>query len=94
MAEARIYQRTKSSMQSGRGRVGEWVLEWIPAERRRPDPLTGWSGSGDTRKQVALSFPTLEAAQAYAEREGIPVGSVVPAGPRVLKIQTYADNFK
>ena len=94
MAQARIYQRIKNSMQSGRSRVGEWVLEYEPAEAKRPDPLTGWAGSGDTRDQVRLGFPTLDAARAYAERERLPY-QVVPAVPqRVMKIRTYAENFK
>ena len=94
MAQARIYQRIKNSMQSGRSRVGLWVLEYEPAEAKRPDPLTGWAGSGDTRDQVRLGFPTLDAARAYAEREGLPY-HVVPAVPqRAMKIRTYAENFK
>jgi hypothetical protein len=89
---ARIYQRIESTMQSGRAHVGTWQLEFEPAEARKPDPLTGWSGSGDTRTQVSLTFPTLEAAKAYAERYGIPV-TVVPGHERSLRLQTYADNF-
>ena len=73
---------------------GTWVLEFEPTEARRPDPLTGWAGSGDTRNQVRLSFPTLEAAQDYAAREGLTVAHVVPAAARTLKLQAYADNFK
>lgn len=94
MTQARIYQRIKNSMQSGRSRVGEWVLEYEPAEAKRPDPLTGWAGSGDTRGQVRLGFATLEAARSYADREGLPY-HVVPTMPqRVMKIRTYAENFK
>lgn len=93
MTTARIYQRPKNAMQSGRARTDEWVLEFEPAEPKRPDPLTGWAGSGDTREQVRLSFPTVEAAQAYAEREGIAF-TVIPAPTRTLKLQAYADNFR
>lgn len=93
MVEARIRQRSKSSMQSGRARESAWVLEYEPAEAKRPDPLTGWAGSGDTRDQVRLGFATLEAAQAYADRHGLSY-HVVPAGGRTLKLQAYADNFR
>ena len=93
MKTARIYQRPKNAMQSGRARTQEWVLEFDPAERQRADPLTGWAGSGDTSNQLRLGFPTLEAAQAYAEREGVTF-HVVPAPERKLKLQTYADNFR
>lgn len=94
MAKARIYQWIKNSMQSGRAPSGQWVLEFEQSERRRADPLMGWAGSGDTQSQIRLSFPTLDAAKAYAEREGIEVSHIVPAAPKTLKIQTYADNFK
>ncbi|PKP92564.1 MAG: ETC complex I subunit [Alphaproteobacteria bacterium HGW-Alphaproteobacteria-16] len=93
MASARIYQRPKNAMQSGRALTDRWVLEFDPAEQQRPDPLTGWAGSGDTRNQLRLNFPTLEAAQDYAEREGIAF-HVVPAPQRKLKLQAYADNFR
>ena len=93
MAAARIYQKAKSSMQSGRAGVGAWVLEYEPAEAKRPDPLTGWAGSGDTRGQIRLTFPTLAAARAYAGKHGL-LCNVVPAAERTLKLQAYADNFK
>jgi hypothetical protein len=94
MVEARIRQRVKSSMQSGRAREGAWVLEYEPSEAKRADPLTGWAGSGDVREQVRLGFPTLDAAKAYAERNGLSYHvSGIDSG-RTLKIQAYADNFK
>jgi hypothetical protein len=80
-------------MQSGRGRAGHWVLEFESADRQRHDPTTGWIGSGDTQQQVKLSFPTLEAAEAYAQREGIAY-DIRRGSQRVLKLQAYADNFK
>jgi threonine synthase len=42
---------------------------------------------------VKLSFPTLEAAQAYAAKKGISVTVIAPA-QKMLKLQAYADNFK
>ena len=90
--QARIYQRPKNAMQSGRARSDDWVLEFAPAEARRPDPLMGWTGSGDTQAQVQLKFPSVAAAQAYATRYGIDA-AVHAVPPRRLKLQTYADNF-
>ncbi|HEY0270745.1 MAG TPA: ETC complex I subunit [Sphingomonas sp.] len=89
---ARIYQRIKNAMQSGRSKVGVWTLEFEPAEAKKPDPLTGWAGSGDTRDQVRMTFPTLDAARAYATSHDIGF-HIVPGHDRSLKIQTYADNF-
>lgn len=93
MTEARIYQRPKSSMQSGKALTEQWVLDFAPAEARRPDPLMGWAGSGDTQSQVQLKFASCEAAQAYAEKHGI-AARVHKVPAKTLKIQAYADNFR
>lgn len=90
---ARIFQRSKNAMQSGKARAGTWVLEFESARAKRLDPLTGWAGGAETVEQVRLTFPTLEAAEAYAARNGIAAHIVPPAEPK-LKLQAYADNFK
>jgi hypothetical protein len=90
---ARIYQRPKNAMQSGKARTGEWVLEFAPAEARKADPLMGWAGSGDTQAQVELCFATLDAARAYAKKKGI-AATFIPTPPKTLKLQAYADNFR
>lgn len=90
---ARIHQRERNAMQSGKARAAQWVLEFESARAQRPDPLTGWAGGAETQEQVRLAFPTLEAALAYAAREGIDA-HVVPAAEPKLKLQAYADNFR
>jgi hypothetical protein len=90
---ARIYQRPKNAMQSGKALLDQWILEFAPAEARRPDPLMGWSGSGDTQAQVQLKFASQAEAQAYADRHGI-AATVHATPPRRLKLQSYADNFR
>ena len=90
---ARIYQRPKNAMQSGRAHTGDWLLEFAPAEAKRPDPLMGWAGSGDMQSQVVLRFGSQAEAQAYADRYGIDA-AVHPTPPRRLKLQAYADNFR
>ena len=90
---ARLYERYRNAMQSGKARTGEWILEFESRAAKRPDPLTGWSGGADTQEQVKLTFPSLDAARAYAEREGIDF-HVVPAGKAKLRLQAYADNFR
>lgn len=93
MPTARIYQRPKNAMQSGRFATDHWMLEFEPAEPKRADPLTGWAGSGDVRDQIKLSFPTCDAAVAYAEEQGIAY-TVIPTPTKRLKLQSYADNFR
>jgi hypothetical protein len=90
---ARIYQRPKNAMQSGKARTDNWILEFAPAEARKPDPLMGWTGSGDTQSQVILTFSSQAEAQAYADRYGIEA-RVAPTPPKRLKLQSYADNFR
>jgi hypothetical protein len=93
MPTARIYQQGTRATQSGKARADMWILEHEPLEAKRPDPLMGWAGSGDTDQQVRLSFPTLEAATAYAARNGLDP-EIVPPAPRRLILQSYAENFR
>ena len=90
---ARIFQRPKNAMQSGKALTDQWILEFAPAEARRADPLMGWAGSGDTQVQVQLKFDSQDAAVAYAARHGISA-EVHATPPRRLKLQAYADNFR
>ena len=62
--QARIYKRPKNAMQSGKALTDQWILDFVPAEAKKADPLMGWPGSGDTRQQVQLRFATCEDAQA------------------------------
>ncbi len=88
-----IYQQPKSAMQSGKAKTDVWVLEFEQSEARKADPLMGWTGSGDTQSQVKLTFPSKDAAKAYAAKYGITVR--VHATPaKSLKLRSYADNFK
>jgi hypothetical protein len=93
MRQARIVQKTKNPMQSGKANTDEWVIEFVPMDPQRPDPLMGWAGSRDTTRQLSLQFATLDSARAYAERNAITY-VVVPAPPKALKLQSYADNFR
>ncbi len=90
---ARIYQQPKSAMQSGKAKTETWVLEFEQSEARKPDPLMGWTGSGDTQAQVKLNFPDKDAAKAYAEKHGI-AARVHSTPAKTLKLQAYADNFR
>ena len=93
MAVARISEIERKTTQSGKANAGRWLLEFERQQPLRPDPLTGWNGSGDTNPQVRMTFPTKEAAIAYCEKRGLQY-HVVTAPPVRLKIQAYADNFR
>ncbi|HVL79288.1 MAG TPA: ETC complex I subunit [Sphingomicrobium sp.] len=93
MRVARISELDRKTTQSGKANTGRWLLEFERAEPLRPDPLTGWAGSGDTKPQVRLTFRSKDEAIAYAERHGYDY-HLIPAPPVTLKIQAYADNFR
>lgn len=93
MRKARIFPYGTRATQQGKARADTWVLELEPTEGQLPDPLMGWAGSGDTDTQLRMTFPTLEAAKAYAARFGLSPEVAKPEH-RPLILQSYADNFR
>ena len=88
----RIYQPSKTAMQSGKANTLRWVLENAPVTARRPEPLMGWISAGDTKNQVRLSFNTKEEAVAYAKKHGLAYTIQEPRRSQ-LRQKAYADNF-
>ena len=93
MTVARISELERKTTQSGKANAGRWLLEFERDAPMRPDPLTGWAGSRDTKPQVRINFQTKDAAITYAKRHGLDY-HLVPARPTKLKLQAYADNFR
>ncbi len=89
---ARIYQPTRSTMQSGQAK-DKWILEYEPELPRQIEPLMGWTSSADMRSQVKLHFDTKEEVIAYAERNGVAYRVEDPK-PAVRRILSYSDNFQ
>ena len=89
---ARIYQPTRSAMQSVQAK-GDWLLEYEPEKPRQIEPLMGWTSSADMRSQVKLRFDTKEEAIAYAQRNGIAYRVEEPK-LAARKVVSYSDNFK
>jgi len=71
MTVARILELDRRTTQSGKANTGRWQLEFERQEALRPDPLTGWNGSGDTNTQVKIGFATKDAAIAYCDKHGL-----------------------
>jgi hypothetical protein len=90
---ARIYRPARNAMQSGKGKSKQWVLVFEPQAPRTIDPLMGYTSSTDMRQQVRLSFATLEAAEAYAQKNEIEY-TVQPAHEPTPKRVSYPDNFR
>ena len=91
MKKARIYIPSKTAMQSGRGKLKKWVLEF---ETRDPsiNPLMGWETSTDTLEEVILKFSTRKKAIEYAEKNNI-LYKVIEPKKKKFVIKSYADNF-
>ena len=91
MKKAKIYIPTKTAMQSGRGKLKKWVLEF---DTKDPsiNPLMGWETSTDTLEQVILKFPSKEKAIEYAENNNISYTIIEPKTKEFV-IKSYADNF-
>lgn len=69
-AVAHIHRPCRSALRSAAAPSG-WRLEFEPRCAPFLDPLMGWTGSRDPLRPVALTFPTLDAALSYAERQGL-----------------------
>ncbi len=93
MTEARIYQPTKTAMQSGHANTRLWVLEFEPAGRKDHDLLMGWISSSDTLGQVRVKFESKEDAIAFARKKGLAFRVHEPRQRRVQP-KAYADNFR
>ena len=78
-------------MQSGRGKLKTWVLEF---ETRDPsiNPLMGWETSTDTLEEVVLKFSTKDQAIVFAEKNNISYKIIEPKKKEFV-IKSYADNF-
>ena len=90
---ARIFSPAKTAMQSGKAKTGQWVLEFDPAQPRTIDPLMGYTSSSDMKSQIRLTFPTLEEAVAYAEKNDVAYRVQLPQEPR-RRPMSYTENFR
>ena len=91
MKKAKIYIPAKTATQSGRGKLKDWILEFITKDPSI-NPLMGWETSTDTLEEVILKFPSKEKAIEYAEKNNISYNVIEPK-KREFVIKSYADNF-
>ena len=48
MKHVRIFSQSKETSQSGRANDGKWILQVERTSSQNPEPLMGWTQSGDT----------------------------------------------
>lgn len=93
MGAVRVFQPRKTAMQSGRAGTRTWVVEFEPGEAPVVDPLMGWTGRGDTRNQLRMTFDSREDAVAFCERADLEYQVIEPK-VRAVRPKSYADNFR
>ncbi len=79
-------------MQSGREKAGDWILETERPSAQSPEPIMGWTQSGDTLNQIKMEFPSRDKAEAFAKSQGWGYTSDKP-NIRRIKPRNYGDNF-
>tara|TARA_B100001167_G_scaffold173218_1_gene125314 strand:- start:372 stop:659 length:288 start_codon:yes stop_codon:yes gene_type:complete len=91
MKRAKIYQPTKTAMQSGNRNTKNWLLEFDTLNTGI-NPLMGWETSNDTMSEVKLEFSTKEQAINFAKKNDIMYYIVEPQKRKIIK-KSYSDNF-
>ena len=91
MKKAKIYIPAKTAMQSGRGKLKNWVLEFDTKDSKI-NPLMGWETTSDTLGEVILKFSSKEKAIEYAKKNSISYQIIEPKKKEFV-IKSYADNF-
>jgi hypothetical protein len=89
--KANIYIPTKTAMQSGRGKLKHWILEFDTRDPKT-NVLMGWESSDDTLKEVKLKFSSSEKAIEYAEANNIDYTVIEPKQKKFV-IKSYEENF-
>ncbi len=87
----RIYRPTRTATQSGLGNTNFWHLK-IESGSYYIEPLMGWVGSKDPKKQIVLKFDSLEKAVFYAKKRNIKYVIEMPKNVKRLP-KSYASNF-
>ena len=91
MNKAKIYQPTKTAMQSGTKKYDKWIIEYV-TEKPGINPLMGWESSIDTLSEVKLKFSTKDSAINYAKKNNIDYYIIKPQKRKTIK-KSYTDNF-
>jgi hypothetical protein len=97
MAYARIYSPSKTAMQSGKAKTGEWILQYDTCEDQFEDPVMGWTGSTSTLNQVTFYFDTLGEAISFSLERGLDFRLYSNTEKPNLdppQKKSYADNFR
>ena len=79
-------------MQSGLKKTKDWIVEFEFDSTLKKDVLMGWNSSGNTEKQVKLSFINLDDAINWCNNNNFTY-RVVEQSIKKIKPKSYASNF-
>ncbi|GLB38353.1 putative ETC complex I subunit conserved region [Lyophyllum shimeji] len=90
----RIYQPTRSTMQSGGAKSERWRIDFdiLPFGGRWENPLIGYASSADYMQGTKMSFRTKEDAIHFAEKQGWDYYVQTPPKVRIPP-KNYSENF-
>lgn len=92
MTDVRIYQPSKTAMQSGKRKTKKWLMEFNTQRYFSIDPLMGWISSANTSGQLRLFFKDLQDAIQFAKQKGL--SYTINSPTRILKKpKNYPANF-
>ena len=92
MNKVLIKKPCKTNMQSGLNKTKNWIIEFPFDTSLKKDVLMGWNSSKNTKKQLSLSFSSLELAKNWCNRNNYDY-SIVDEIKRTFKPKSYASNF-
>lgn len=92
MTTVRIYQPSKTAMQSGKKKTRKWRVEFETKDPLLTESLMGWVAAYDMSQELQLSFSTLREALEFAKAKGV---SYTVYNPRSVSVtpKSYATNF-
>lgn len=94
MTQVKIYQKSKSPTQSGKGgNVGKWVVEYLPINSRYIEPVMGWTAAKDSSSQLKIYFDSLSEAKNFASKRKLSA-QIIPARVAPVIKKSYSSNFQ
>ena len=94
VTDVRIFQPSKTAMQSGRRKTHQWMVQFERDAPQVPDPLMGWMGSRDTRPQLRLLFEFAGGSGRFRRTQWPFLLRAGAACDRRLRPKSYAENFR
>lgn len=71
MTTVRIYQPSKTAMQSGKSKTKKWRVTFETEDPLSAEPVMGWIQAHDMSQELQLFFPSLDSALRFVTIRGL-----------------------